>query len=290
MMSELPYMLNLQGKLFDLSQPKVMAIINVTPDSFYSPSRISVSDELIERVEKYLNEGASIIDIGAYSTRPSANPVSEEEEWKRLELPLKGVRKHFPDAIVSVDTFRSGIAKKAVEEFGVQIINDVSGGTLDEQMFETVAEIQAAYILMHLRGTPQTMQKLTIYDDLVADVLHFLENKSAQLVKLGVKDIIIDPGFGFAKTLEQNYELMDKLSYFKELGYPLLVGVSRKSMIYNLLDITPEESLAGTTVLNTIALLNGANILRVHDVKEAEQTIKIIQQFANNNSVCFKSE
>jgi dihydropteroate synthase len=273
------FQLNLSGKLFDLSTPVVMSIINVTQDSFYSLSRFFAEKEILNQVEKSLEEGASIIDVGAYSTRPSAKFVSEQEEMERISEPLIAIRKHFPEVILSVDTFRSSIARWAVEECNVQIINDISGGSLDANMFETVADIHAAYILMHMRGNPQTMQQLTDYDNLMADLLGYFSGKINQLVHLGVKDIIVDPGFGFAKTLDQNYEVLAKLNYLRQLEHPILCGISRKSMIYNLLNITPEESLNGTTALNMLCLLNGANILRVHDVKAAVEAIKIFEKY-----------
>lgn len=273
------FQLNLSGKLFDLSTPVVMSIINVTQDSFYSLSRFFGEKEILNQVEKSLEEGASIIDVGAYSSRPSAKFVSEQEEMERISEPLIAIRKHFPEAVLSVDTFRSSIARWAVEECNVQIINDISGGSLDANMFETVADIHAAYILMHMRGNPQTMQQLTDYDNLMAELLGYFSGKINQLVHLGVKDIIVDPGFGFAKTLDQNYEVLAKLNYLLQLEHPILCGISRKSMIYNLLDITPEESLNGTTALNVLCLLNGANILRVHDVKAAVEAVKIFEKY-----------
>lgn len=279
MMSSIPFQLNLSGKLFDLSAPAVMAIVNITPDSFYSLSRLFSEKEMLTRVEKALDEGASIIDVGAYSTRPSARHISEQEEMERLREPLKAIRKHFPDVILSIDTYRAAVARWSVEECNVQIINDISGGTLDDNMFETVADTGVAYILTHMRGTPQTMQQFTDYDHMLSEILEFFSKKMAQLVHLGAKDIIVDPGFGFAKTLDQNYELLAKMSYFKELGLPILYGISRKSMIYKLLDTSPEEALNGTTALNMLGLMNGADILRVHDVKEAVETIKIFEKY-----------
>lgn len=279
-----PYQLNLQGKLLDLSTPQVMGIINVTTDSFFTGSRFISEKEILQQAEKALSEGASVLDIGAYSTRPNATPVSEQEEVERLQVALKAITSHFSDAFLSVDTFRSNVARFAVENFGVHIINDVSGGSLDNQMFNTVAQLGVVYVLMHMRGTPETMQQMTDYEHITSDIIQYFEKKIAQLVHLGVKDVIVDPGFGFAKTLEQNYEILSKLSYFKELDFPILAGISRKSMIYKLLDIAPEEALNGTTVLNTLALINGANILRVHDVKEAMESIKIVQQYLNPHS------
>lgn len=278
-MNSTSFQLNLNGKLFDLSEPVVMAIINVTPDSFYSLSRLFSEKDVLNQVEKALEEGAEIIDVGAFSTRPSAKNISEQEELERLWEPLKSIRKHFPDAILSVDTFRAGVARWAVKECNVQIINDIAGGTLDNTMFETVADTGAAYVLTHMRGTPQTMQQLTQYDNMLSEILEFFSKKVAQLVHLGAKDIIIDPGFGFAKTLDQNYELLAKMSYFQQLDLPILYGISRKSMIYKLFGITPEEALNGTTALNLLGLVNGANILRVHDVKEAVETVKIYEKY-----------
>lgn len=278
-MAHLPFQLNVNGKLIDLSRPAVMAITNLTPDSFFTGSRLFTEKDVLTHVGKALEEGADIIDVGAFSTRPSATYISEEEELERLKSTLRAIRKHFPDAIISLDTFRAGIARWGVEECKIDIINDISGGTLDDMMFETVAEMGVAYVLTHTRGTPQTMQKLTQYDNMISDILHFFEKKTTQLIHLGVKDIIIDPGFGFAKTLEQNYELLAKMTYFKELNFPVLYGVSRKSMIYNLLETTPEHALNGTTALNMLGLMNGANILRVHDVKEAVETVKIFGKY-----------
>lgn len=276
---EIPYQLNLGGRLFDLSVPQVMGIVNITPDSFYKNSRFLTEKEILSYIEKALNDGAGIVDVGAYSTRANAEQVSEAEETERLRFALEIIRKQYPDIVLSVDTFRSGVARFVVENFGVQLINDVSGGTLDHRMFETIANLKVAYVLMHMRGTPDTMQQMTTYDDLMSEIILFFEKRMAQLIYLGVKDIIIDPGFGFAKTLEQNYELLSKMSYLKEMGFPILAGISRKSMIYKLLNTTPENTLSSTSALNTLALLNGANILRVHDVKEAVDTIKIVQKY-----------
>lgn len=274
-MDFIPFQLNINGKLLDLSTPVVMAIVNVTPDSFYGLSRKNSEKDVLKAVEKALNHGASMIDVGAYSTRPTSKHISENEEMERLGKPLKAIRSHYPDVVVSLDTFRSGVARWAVENFDVNIINDVSGGTLDDRMFETVADLQIPYVLMHMKGTPQTMQQFTDYEDMMAEILDFFVKRTAQLIHLGVKDIIIDPGFGFSKTTEQNYELLAKMEYFKELGFPILYGISRKSMIYKLLGTTPEEALNGTTALNVLGMMNGANILRVHDVKEAMEAVKI---------------
>jgi dihydropteroate synthase len=276
--------LKLNQRLYDLRKPVVMGIVNVTPDSFFSLSRFKTGRSLLNQVEQQIADGATIIDVGGYSTRPQAAPVSSEEELRRIAEPIELIRKKFPDIPVSVDTFRSEVARAVVEHFGVAMINDVSGGTLDTRMFETVAALGVAYVLMHTKGTPQNMHTMTEYDALLPDVIHFLEKRVAQLHLLGVNDVVIDPGFGFAKTVDQNYELLLKLEYFKEIEVPLLVGVSRKSMIYKLLETTPEAALNGTTAVHMLALMGGASILRVHDVKEAMEAIKIFnawQQAAN---------
>ncbi len=270
--------LNIKGNLLSLDTPLVMGILNVTPDSFYAGSRKQTEAEIEARAETILNEGGTIIDIGGYSSRPDAAEVSEEEEMARLETALRIITRKYPDAILSVDTFRSAIARRCVEEFGVAIINDISGGELDTAMFQTVADLRVPYIMMHMRGTPQTMQTFTDYEHLTADILKWFADRVEKLHQLGVNDIIIDPGFGFSKTLEQNYELMCHLSDFRLLEFPLLVGISRKSMIYKLLGITPADSLNGTIALNTYALLNGADILRVHDVRAASETVRIVCQ------------
>lgn len=271
--------LKINDNLFDLSTPIVMGIVNSTPDSFFSESRSSTKKVLLKRVEKLLSEGASIIDVGGYSTRPSANFVSMSEELKRVTEAIEDILKEFPDAIISVDTFRSYVVRQVVQNFDIGIINDISGGTLDNNMFETVADLNVAYILMHMRGTPQSMRNETNYDNVVAEVLSFLSKKIAQLRLLGVNDIIVDPGFGFAKTTEQNYRLLKSLPYFQSLEAPILAGISRKTMIQKVLDVTAENALNGTSAANMLALLGGASILRVHDVKEAVQTIKIYEQY-----------
>lgn len=273
-----PLTLNLGGELVSLSRPLVMGILNVTPDSFYSGSRTQDKEEIANRVNTIVSEGADIIDIGAYSSRPNAEDISPEVEMKRLSTGLDIVRKLHPEAKVSVDTFRADIASRCVKEYGVQMINDISGGTLDNRMFETVGELKVAYVLMHMRGTPQTMMQQTRYEQIIPEMLYYFAERIARLESLGVNDIVIDPGFGFGKTLDDNYQLMNRLDEFARIGLPLLVGISRKSMIYKLLDKTPEESLNGTSVLNTLALLGGADILRVHDVKEAVETVKIVSK------------
>lgn len=274
----LPYTINVGGKLMDLGEPQVMGILNVTPDSFYSASRKNTEQEIADRVQAILAEGGSMIDIGAYSSRSGADDVSAEEEMDRLRGGLKILRNIAPDAVVSVDTFRADVAKMCVEEFGVQIINDISGGELDDRMFDTVAALGVPYILMHMKGDPQTMQNGPHYDDLLAEMLRYFGTKVQQLHELGVKDVILDPGFGFAKTLEHNYELMNRMQDLQVLELPMLVGISRKSMIYRLLGTSPEEALNGTSVLNTLALLKGASILRVHDVKAAVEVVQIVKK------------
>lgn len=267
----------IQGKLMDLTQPKVMGILNVTPDSFYDGGRHNLLKNAIGKAESMLAVGAEIIDIGGYSTKPHAAEITLAEELARVLPVIEYLAKQIPEVIISIDTFRAAIAKASVEA-GAGIINDVSGGNLDNEMFRTVATLKVPYILMHMRGTPATMQKLTDYDHLIKDIVFELSGKIQQLRDLAVNDIIIDPGFGFAKSMQQNYEMLKNLSYFEQLDCPLLVGISRKSMIYKLLNIDAAEALNGTTALNMVALVNGANILRVHDVKEAVETVKLFNQ------------
>ncbi len=275
--------INVNGSLLDLSQPRVMGILNVTPDSFYAGSRTQTEAEIVRRVKQIVSEGAAIIDIGAYSSRPNADNVSAREEMERLRMGLKILFEIQPDAVVSVDTFRADVARMCVEEYGVAIINDIAAGEMDADMFHTVAALNVPYIMMHMQGTPQNMQQHPHYDNLLKEVFLYFARKVQQLRDLGVKDIILDPGFGFGKTMEHNYELLSHLEEFRIFELPLLVGVSRKSMIYRLLDITPQEALNGTTVLDTICLLKGADILRVHDVKEAVETVRIVQAMRNNS-------
>lgn len=275
-----PYSLNLSGRLLEVSSPLVMGILNVTPDSFYSGSRCGDAEGKIRaRVRQILAEGGRIIDIGGYSSRQMADDVSVGEEWRRLSSALKILREEAPEAIVSVDTFRATVAERCVGEYGADIVNDISAGELDADMIATVARLKVPYVMMHMRGNPHTMQGLTDYDDVTAEVLRFLGGKVKEAAYAGIADIIVDPGFGFSKTLEQNYRLLASLEVLQELGCPLLVGVSRKSMIYNLLGVSPEESLGGTIAVNTLALLKGASILRVHDVKEAVETVAIVEKF-----------
>ena len=270
--------INVKGQLMDLSQPKVMGILNVTPDSFYAESRLQTEKEIILRLQEMENEGASILDIGAYSSRPNAQHISIEEEMERLRNCLTLVNKECPNAIVSIDTFRADIAKMCVEEYGAAMINDISAGNMDKQMFATIAQLGVPYIIMHMQGSPQDMQSSPHYDNLLKEVFYFFSEKISKLRDLGVKDIILDPGFGFGKTLEHNYQLMNHLEEFSTFELPLLVGISRKSMIYKLLGTSPEEALNGTTALNTISLLKGANILRVHDVKAAVEAVNIVEK------------
>ncbi len=268
--------LKLKGKIVDLTHPIVMGILNITPDSFYDGGKYHSQAQILRQVEKMLSEGATIIDIGGYSSRPQAEDIAEKEERKRILFAIHTILKAFPNTLISVDTFRAAIAETAILE-GACLINDVSGGAIDEKMFETVARLQVPYILTHTRGTPQTMADLTDYENIVADLFTYFHQKVAALRKLGVEDIIIDLGFGFAKTREQNFLLLKKLAIFRLLNLPLLVGISRKSMIWKTLEITPDEALNGTTALHALALANGASILRVHDVKEAMQTIKLLE-------------
>ncbi len=270
--------LNINGKLMDLSVPRVMGILNLTPDSFYQPEgRNGQPDscQILKEAEQMLKEGASFLDLGAYSSRPNAEHINETTESERLLPALKALVKEFPEAIISVDTFRSGIARKAVEH-GAQLINDISAGELDQNMFETVASLKVPYILMHMKGTPQTMQQNPHYESLISEILQYFIQKIKKLNDLGAYELIIDPGFGFGKNLEHNYELLNKLDSLNILQLPVLAGFSRKSMIYKLLDSSPAEALNGTTVCNTIALLKGAKILRVHDVKPAMEAISLV--------------
>ena len=262
----------------DLSTPVVMGILNVTPDSFYDGGKYTTETAVIRRIHQIVEEGAGIIDVGAYSTRPGAAFVDEQEELGRLSWAVELVRKYYPNLPVSIDTFRAGVAREIVSCLGKVIVNDISGGTLDENMFDFVAETGVPYIMMHIQGTPQTMQQNPVYEDVVREVRQFLTERIAMLNAKGFDNIILDPGFGFGKTLAHNYELMSGMDTYQDLGYPLLVGISRKTMIYKLLGGTAQDALNGTTVLNTIALLKGANILRVHDVKEAVETVRIVQQ------------
>ncbi len=275
--------INVNGSLLDLSGPCVMGILNITPDSFYAGSRMQTEAEIAARAQQILDEGAGIIDIGAYSSRPNAENVSPREEMERLRMGLEILRKTHPGAVISVDTFRADVARMCVEEYGVAIINDISAGEMDGDMFRTVVELNVPYIMMHMQGTPQNMQQHPHYDNLLKEVFLYFAQKVQQLRDLGMKDIILDPGFGFGKTVEHNYELLAHLEEFRVFELPLLVGISRKSMIYRLLGNTPQDALNGTTVLDTICLLKGADILRVHDVREAVETVKIVEAMRKNS-------
>ncbi len=269
--------INCKGQLIDLTEPKVMGILNVTPNSFFDGGKHSDLKAILSQVEKMLSEGATFIDIGGYSSKPSAEFVSEDEELERLLPVVQQIVREFPTAILSIDTFRSKVAQATIEN-GAAIINDISAGKLDDTMLETVAQLQVPYIMMHMKGTPQTMQSMAQYGNIVKEMVFYFSERVAQARSLGINDIIIDPGFGFAKTIQQNFEVLNKLELFQMLELPLLAGVSRKSMIYKTLETTPEFALNGTTSLNTIALLKGAKILRVHDVKEAVECVTLYHQ------------
>lgn len=268
-------LINVNGRLMDLGYPQVMGILNVTPDSFYADSRKQTDEAIAARVRQITDEGGTIIDIGAYSSRPNADHISAEEEMERLRHGLRVVFRECPDAVVSVDTFRADVARMCVEEYGVAIVNDISAGMMDADMFSTIAHLGVPYIIMHMQGTPQDMQSHPVYKNLMKEVVYYFSEKVQRLRDLGVKDIIIDPGFGFGKTLAHNYELLNHLEDFQIFELPILVGVSRKSMIYKLLDTSPEEALNGTTVIDTLSLMKGADILRVHDVRAAVETVRI---------------
>lgn len=281
------YTLNLQGRLMDLSVPKVMGILNVTPDSFFSSSRYMSEEGILRRVEQMLEEGADILDIGACSTRPGIELVSEQEELNRLRLALHIIRKRWPECPISVDTFRSKIAETVVGDYGVDMINDISGGDMDPEMFRTIAKMKVPYVLMHMQGAnPAVMQQNPQYEDLMTEVCQYFARRVALLRELGVNDVVLDPGFGFGKTMEHNYELLRRVNEFDFFDLPLLVGVSRKSMIYKCLGVSPQESLNGTSVLHAMALMGGAHILRVHDVKEAVECVKIVHH-CKTAGLCF---
>lgn len=271
--------INCKGKLIDLSSPKVMGILNVTPDSFYDGGQYKNEKDILNQTEKMLDEGATFIDIGAYSSRPNANFVSEIDELKRIIPIVNLILNEFPETLLSIDTFRSTVAKSCVDA-GACMINDISAGKLDDNMLPTIAQLNVPYIMMHMRGTPQTMQQQTQYDNIIRDILFYFSERMVAAKQLGIIDMIVDPGFGFAKNREQNFEILNELELFKMLDKPLLVGISRKSMIYKTLGITANEALNGTSVLNTIALQKGASILRVHDVKEALESITLVEQLS----------
>lgn len=271
--------INCKGQLIDLSIPKVMGVMNVTPDSFFDGGKYKNEYEIVTRAGKILTEGATFIDIGAYSSRPGADFVSEQEEIDRIVPAIEIILKHFPEALLSIDTFRAEVAKASIES-GAAIINDIAAGGLDAKMFDVIAKYNVPYIMMHMRGNPQTMQTMTEYDDIVKDMLFYFSEKVAKARSLGINDLILDPGFGFAKTTEQNYEVLQKMELFNVLELPVLAGISRKSMIYKTLNITAQEALNGTTVINTIALTKGAKILRVHDVKEAMECVTLFNKMS----------
>ena len=277
-MNNKPAFINVQGRLIDLSTPKVMGILNVTPDSFYRGSRYSTEKQILEAAGKMLEDGADFLDIGGYSSRPGADDVPAPDERKRVIMAVRAVSSTFPDAVLSVDTFRAQIAREAVCEAGAHIINDITGGEGDRTMFKLVEELNIPYIIMHMQGTPGTMQNNPVYDDVVADILKWFGKRIVTLHARGVKDIIIDPGIGFGKTIQQNFEILRRLGEFRVAGLPLMIGLSRKSLIWKTLGISPDDALNGTSVLNAAALMNGADILRVHDVKEAVETIKLVQK------------
>ncbi|UAB84192.1 dihydropteroate synthase [Zunongwangia sp. SCSIO 43204] len=271
--------INCKGKLIDLSSPKVMGILNITPDSFFEHSRMQNESDLLKKAELMLKQGATFIDIGGYSSRPDAKDVAEEEELSRVIPAIDVLVKEFPEILISVDTFRSKLAAEAIEA-GAAMINDISAGNLDEKMMRVIAQYQVPYIMMHMRGTPKTMKQLTEYEDLVGDITYYFSEKIKEARSLGINDLILDPGFGFAKTTEQNFELLKKSDLFANFNLPVLIGISRKTMIHKTLNIDPTEALNGSTVLNTLALTKGASILRVHDVKEAIETIKLVSHFS----------
>ncbi len=269
--------INCKGTLVDLSSPKVMGILNITPDSFYDGGKYNNESDILFQTEKMLNDGATFIDVGAYSSRPGAKHISEDEELQRIVPVVSLLMNHFPEIIISIDTFRSKVALETIQN-GAAIINDISGGNMDENMFPTIADLQVPYILMHMLGTPQNMQQNPKYKNIILEITEYFAEKIFKLHQLKLNDIIIDVGFGFGKTIAHNFEILKNLSYFKHLDTPILAGVSRKSMLYKTLDITAKKALNATTSANTIALLNGANILRVHDVKEAVEAVKIVEQ------------
>jgi dihydropteroate synthase len=272
--------LNAGGRLLDLTVPKVMGILNVTPDSFFDGRKFLTPSEILNQVEKMVKEGADFIDVGGYSSRPRAEDISVEEEMSRALPAVELIVKNFPNIIVSIDTFRSQVAQRAFEA-GALLINDISGGDLDEKMLPTVASLNAAYVMMHMKGSPQTMTQLASYENMILEIISLLQTKIEKLRKMGHKDVVIDPGFGFAKNVEQNFELLQRLDHLQVLGKPILVGLSRKSMIWKTLQTNPENALNGTTALNTVALLKGASILRVHDVKEAKEVISLVTQLGH---------
>ena len=282
MFPEKPRYINTRGVLLDLEIPKVMGILNITPDSFYTGSRYIADEEILKAAIEMLGDGADILDIGGYSSRPGAKDISPEEESKRVLKAIKLINRELPQAIISVDTFRADVARQAVVECGASMINDISGGDADNKMFSVLENLNVPYIMMHMKGNPRTMQDNPVYEDVVADILKWFGERIFKLKSAGVKDLIIDPGFGFGKTIDQNFELLKRLGDFSIAGLPVLVGVSRKSMIWKTLNITADVALNGTTALNAVAIFNGADILRVHDVKEAVQTVMLVRKIKNS--------
>ncbi|MEN8229574.1 MAG: dihydropteroate synthase [Bacteroidota bacterium] len=278
------FSLNLKGNIIDLSTPRVMGIINATPDSFYKGSRMPDPNQAVQMAREMIHQGADILDVGALSSRPGAEEISEEEELNRLSPVLEAIKNQIPESVISVDTWRAGVARVVHERFGVEMINDISAGQLDPAMFSTIAKIGISYVMMHMQGTPSSMQEAPEYNNVVDDLLQFFGERVQKLRKLGVNDIVIDPGFGFGKRLEQNYKILLDLDAFQFLELPLMVGISRKSMIYRPLELDPEQSLNGTTAAHMAALLKGANLLRVHDVEAAVETVKIFRQIVNSRS------
>jgi dihydropteroate synthase len=278
-------LINLSGRLFDMSRPLVMGVINVTDDSFYHASRHLKPVDAVDTAVRFLSEGADIIDIGGCSTRPGSAGVTEEEERARIMPVLREIRRELPEAVISLDTYRSSIALEAVEASGIDIINDISGGTMDQNMFPTVAKLRIPYVMMHIRGTPENMQADTVYEDVVSDIVSWLGTRVAILLGEGVRNIIVDPGIGFGKNVSQNFEILSRLQDFKIIGLPIMVGVSRKSLIWRTLETEPSDALNGTTALNMAALMNGADILRVHDVREAVQTVKLFEKMRQSAPV-----
>jgi dihydropteroate synthase len=285
MFPEKPRYINTAGRLLDLEIPKVMGILNITPDSFFKGSRYNTDEEILQAAAVMLEEGADILDVGGYSSRPGADDITAEEEGSRVLKAIKLINREHPGAIISVDTFRADIARQAVEEYGAHMINDISGGDADSNMFKIAGKLNVPYILMHMKGKPQTMHHNPVYDDIVADILKWFGERIYKLQGAGLKDILIDPGFGFGKTHEHNYEMLSRLGDFSIAGLPVVVGISRKSMIWKTLNITADEALNGTTALNAVALMNGADILRVHDVKEAVQTIQLIKKLISRRQL-----
>ena len=283
-MADKPVFINIRGRLIDLSVPRVMGIINVTPDSFFSGSRAESEADIVERATVMLEDGADFIDIGGWSSRPGSGEIPPEEERNRVISAVRAVSREFPEAAISIDTYRSEIAEEAVVEHGAGMINDISGGESDRLMFQTVSRLNVPYIMMHMQGKPSFMQENPSYEDVTSDIIRWFGERTVRLQSMGVNDIIVDPGFGFGKNAGHNFELLKRLGDFSIIGLPVLVGVSRKSMVWKTLDISPEEALNGTTVLNTIALLEGADILRVHDVKEAVQAVKLVMQLKNSSN------